>query len=102
MPLDLRATSYFLPDREIAIRRAQCRRGFSVDSLADRNGPVERSDIGVGPRVKPLIDVDVAWPHNRDIGMLFNLLSTVLYSTVTDLARLRGWSTSHPRRTAMW
>ncbi len=22
------------------------------------------------------------------------------YSTVTDLARLRGWSTSHPRRTA--
>ena len=23
------------------------------------------------------------------------------YSTVTDLARLRGWSTSHPRRTAM-
>ena len=24
------------------------------------------------------------------------------YSTVTDLARLRGWSTSHPRRTAMW
>src|SRR5271163_3043188 len=24
------------------------------------------------------------------------------YSTVTDFARLRGWSTSHPRRTAMW
>lgn len=24
------------------------------------------------------------------------------YSTVTDLARLRGWSTSLPRRTAMW
>src|SRR5260370_38502094 len=24
------------------------------------------------------------------------------YSTVTDLARLRGWSTSQPRRTAMW
>lgn len=23
------------------------------------------------------------------------------YSTVTDLARFRGWSTSHPRRTAM-
>ena len=23
------------------------------------------------------------------------------YSTVTDFARLRGWSTSHPRRTAM-
>ena len=24
------------------------------------------------------------------------------HSTVTDLARLRGWSTSQPRRTAMW
>src|SRR5215471_13885445 len=24
------------------------------------------------------------------------------YSTVTDLAKLRGWSTSQPRRTAMW
>ncbi|HXG64430.1 MAG TPA: hypothetical protein VNO70_04940 [Blastocatellia bacterium] len=24
------------------------------------------------------------------------------YSTVTDLARLRGWSTSQPRRTPMW
>ena len=24
------------------------------------------------------------------------------YSTVTDFARLRGWSTSQPRRTAMW
>ena len=23
------------------------------------------------------------------------------YSTVTDFARLRGWSTSHPRNTAM-
>ena len=24
------------------------------------------------------------------------------YSTVTDLARLRGWSTSVPRSTAVW
>jgi len=24
------------------------------------------------------------------------------YSTVTDLARLRGWSTLQPRITAMW
>jgi hypothetical protein len=24
------------------------------------------------------------------------------YSTVTVLARFRGWSTSQPRRTAMW
>ena len=27
--------------------------------------------------------------------------SNHLYSTVTDFARLRGWSTSHPRLTAM-
>ena len=25
-----------------------------------------------------------------------------IYSTVTDLARLRGWSTSRPRLTATW
>ena len=29
------------------------------------------------------------------------LASTRPYSTVTDLARLRGWSTSVPRATAM-
>ena len=29
-------------------------------------------------------------------------LQTTGYSTVTDFARLRGWSTSQPRRTAMW
>ncbi|HEX8852855.1 MAG TPA: hypothetical protein VF754_05175 [Pyrinomonadaceae bacterium] len=28
-------------------------------------------------------------------------LSRRYYSTVTDFARLRGWSTSQPRRTAM-
>src|SRR5215472_19322819 len=30
----------------------------------------------------------------------FSLLHRDCYSTVTDLARLRGWSTSQPRRTA--
>jgi hypothetical protein len=25
-----------------------------------------------------------------------------IHSTVTDFARFRGWSTSHPRKTAMW
>src|SRR3954447_12556524 len=29
-------------------------------------------------------------------------LSSERYSTVTDLARLRGWSTSVPRATAVW
>jgi hypothetical protein len=28
--------------------------------------------------------------------------STVTYSTVTDFARLRGWSTSFPMKTAVW
>src|SRR6478736_2909072 len=37
------------------------------------------------------------------IGLRFDGSSTnAPYSTVTDLARLRGWSTSVPRRTAMW
>jgi hypothetical protein len=30
------------------------------------------------------------------------LPSVAYYSTVTLFARLRGWSTSQPRRTAMW
>jgi hypothetical protein len=34
--------------------------------------------------------------------VLVNCLRLRRYSTVTDLARLRGWSTSQPRRTAMW
>jgi hypothetical protein len=42
---------------------------------------------------------------NIDLAELFlNIqrgVSTIGYSTVTDLARLRGWSTSQPRRTAM-
>ena len=33
---------------------------------------------------------------------LSSFWSAAAYSTVTDLARLRGWSTSQPRRTAMW
>ena len=30
------------------------------------------------------------------------LLVFLIYSTVTDLAKLRGWSTLQPRITAMW
>src|SRR5579864_1362431 len=30
-----------------------------------------------------------------------DLVGELLHSTVTLLARLRGWSTSHPKRTAM-
>lgn len=30
------------------------------------------------------------------------MICFVGYSTVTDLARFLGWSTSQPRRTAMW
>lgn len=45
--------------------------------------PIFVSPGGAGPRLD----------HPRGPGS---------YSTVTDLARLRGWSTSQPRRTAMW
>jgi hypothetical protein len=42
---------------------------------------------------------------NIDLAELFlniqRCASTFDYSTVTDFARLRGWSTSQPRRTAM-
>jgi hypothetical protein len=42
---------------------------------------------------------------NIDLAELFldgqRSVSTFGYSTVTDFARLRGWSTSQPRRTAM-
>ena len=34
-------------------------------------------------------------------GFSFPRSCELRYSTVTDLARLRGWSTSQPRRTAM-
>ncbi len=37
------------------------------------------------------------------INDVSNNHSTVVnYSTVTDFARLRGWSTLHPRMIAMW
>jgi hypothetical protein len=37
----------------------------------------------------------------RFVFLDYRLPAISCYSTVTDLARLRGWSTSHPRRTAM-
>ncbi len=55
-----------------------------------------------------LVDVsaqDLIEDVNIDLAELFlyiqRRVSTFGYSTVTDFARLRGWSTSHPRRTAM-
>ena len=55
-------------------------------------GAVELLALVVGQRV-----VD------QDDGVLGDLHDRVLnYSTVTDLARLRGWSTSVPFRTAQW
>ncbi len=41
---------------------------------------------------------DVARPSPEFGGCL----GPATYSTVTDLARLRGWSTSRPRFTATW
>lgn len=40
------------------------------------------------------------FPHGESPKEEAPVYSTVTYSTVTDLARLRGWSTSQPRRTA--
>ena len=39
---------------------------------------------------------------SRRSAALMAIALAVGYSTVTVLARLRGWSTSHPRHTAMW
>ncbi len=57
---------------------------------------------------RALVDIsaeDLIENINIDLSELFlNIqrgVSTFGYSTVTDFARLRGWSTSHPRRTAM-
>jgi hypothetical protein len=43
------------------------------------------------------IEVSIKTVHNRD-----EPASQANYSTVTDFAKFRGWSTSQPRRTAMW
>jgi len=39
----------------------------------------------------------VPWPFTSSL-----VVSTVAYSTVTLLARFRGWSTSRPRSAATW
>ena len=38
----------------------------------------------------------------KKIYKLLLLFKIKYYSTVTDLAKLRGWSTLHSRITAMW
>jgi hypothetical protein len=40
-------------------------------------------------------------PAHRDRGFLYSLEYDP-HSTVTDFARFRGWSTSVPRKIAMW
>ena len=42
---------------------------------------------------------DLRGPH---VGSPLRLPAHKSYSTVTDLARLRGWSTSVPRASAVW
>jgi hypothetical protein len=39
---------------------------------------------------------------NRALNDAAVIFSAALYSTVTDFAKFRGWSTSQPRLTAMW
>ena len=67
----------------------------------DRKAPTLAA---VGRELLPAFDRKSAWKI-RD-RRFFREQSKIcdygnLYSTVTDLARLRGWSTSQPRRTAM-
>ncbi|PVZ14047.1 hypothetical protein C7382_10291 [Porphyromonas loveana] len=37
--------------------------------------------------------------QEENTEMMFHVVN---YSTVTDLAKLRGWSTSNPLQTAIW
>ncbi len=53
----------------------------------------ECQDRGRTPRLR--FDADLSIPHSA-----FRIPHWI-HSTVTDFARFRGWSTLHPRRTAM-
>jgi hypothetical protein len=50
--------------------------------------------------IAPLYEKSMAWRHPSVALPLFD--APTAYSTVTDLARLRGWSTSVPSITAVW
>ena len=75
-------------------------RGFSRVGIAQRNqrrDRRERAEIAEGPgRLKDTSDSNLCGLCVSSAASAFQS-----YSTVTDLARLRGWSTSRPARTAV-
>ena len=67
----------------------------------------KKSDDQIDPRqqIKERVHVRLVGsfpPGDRPIHDQTRKPLAGAYSTVTDLARLRGWSTSQPRRTATW
>ncbi len=54
------------------------------------------------PRGWPRFQRKASGPVRFECGMHAPDRADRAYSTVTDLARLRGWSTSFPMKTAVW
>ncbi len=88
-----------------------CGVGVDCKHLATFAKKVHKVSAVAAPGVehaRVLFDIpaqDLIEDINIDLAELFlniqRRVSIFGYSTVTDFARLRGWSTSQPRRTAM-
>ena len=65
--------------------------------------PVSRDRTSAGKIVQPFFKLLNRFPNCSTVFSVYTTINIVqmYYSTVTDLARLRGWSTSKPRRAAM-
>jgi len=77
-----------------------------VQDASDGVGPIRQYTFRMHP-LRPESTREVAFERKNPLcrpiwGQLRGRRANSDYSTVTDLARLRGWSTSQPRRTAMW
>src|ERR1700675_2224252 len=79
---------------------AECRQCGECDEASARN-----AEHGISlPEIAGVARAANALPRAFLVGTKSARLAAKFgfdYSTVTDLARLRGWSTSQPRRTAM-
>ncbi len=75
----------------------------AVGALGGREQTVRQCGVTAQRRLEAARRGDVdAHGRNRDEGEERGHGYRRAYSTVTDLARLRGWSTSQPRSTATW
>ena len=84
-----------------------------IEGIRDRNSSVNAA-IGLVARPTPMKStrnsdhrlaamVPLGWTELRSHdSAATRYRGRVPYSTVTDFARLRGWSTSVPRATAVW